>query len=104
AYRDGTLIPELAHYHRHVAAVHGRVVHDDKLRDLAVLQLDSLPDQLRGLPLAAQSAGPGDTVHSVGNSGVRADKLWRYTVGKLRSVYQAEILTGDGRLKARIIE
>jgi len=32
AYRDGTAIPELAHYHRHVAAVHGRVVHRDTHR------------------------------------------------------------------------
>jgi hypothetical protein len=56
------------------------------------------------MPLAAQSAGPGDTVHSVGNSGVLAGKLWRYTAGKVRSVYQAEILTGAGRLIARVIE
>ena len=54
--------------------------------------------------LAAQSAGPGDTVHSVGNSGVLEGALWRYTAGKVRSVYQAEIRTEDGLLKARIIE
>src|SRR5262249_20066156 len=47
AYRDATAIPELAHYHRHVAAVHGRVVHRDTDRDLAVLQLDSLPDHVK---------------------------------------------------------
>src|SRR5437899_2210363 len=40
AYRAGTAITELAHYHRHEAAVHGRVVHRDMHRDLAVLQLD----------------------------------------------------------------
>ena len=49
-------------------------------------------------------AGPGDTVHSVGNSGVLVGKLWRYTAGKVRSVYQAESLTTDSLLKARIIE
>jgi hypothetical protein len=104
AYRDGTVIPELAHYHRYVAAVHGRVVHGDKHRDLAVLQLDSLPDHVKAMRLAEQSAGPGDTVHSIGNSGVLVGKLWRYTAGKVRSVYQAEIRTDDGLLKARIIE
>jgi S1-C subfamily serine protease len=104
AYRDGAAIPELAQYHRQVAAVHGRVVHRDTHRDLAVLQLDCLPDHVKAMPLAAQSAGPGDTVHSVGNSGVLVGKLWRYTAEIVRSVYQAEIITGEGRLKARIIE
>jgi len=103
-YRGGTAIPELAYYHRHVAAVHGRVVHCDMHRDLALLQLDSLPDHVKAIPLAAQSAGPGDTVHAVGNSGVLVGKLWRYTAGKVRSVYQAEILTDNGLLKARILE
>ena len=103
AYRDGTVIHELAHYHRHVAAVRGWVVHSDMDRDLAVLQLDGLPDHVKALPLAAQSAGPGDTVHSVGNSGVLEGKLWRYTAGKVRSVYQAEIRTEDALLKLRVI-
>ena len=104
AYRDGTAIAELAHYHRHVAAVHGRVVHRDTHRDLAVLQLDSLPDHVKAMPLAGQSAVPGDTVHSVGNSGVLVGQLWGYTAGKVRSVYQAEMRTENGLLKARIIE
>jgi hypothetical protein len=104
AYRNGTAIPELAHYHRHVVAVHGRVVHRDTQRDLAGLKLDSLPDHVKAMPLAEQCAGPGDTVHSVGNSGVLTGTLWRYTAGKVRSVYQAEILTKGGLLKARIVE
>jgi S1-C subfamily serine protease len=74
AYRDGTVIPELAHYHGSVAAVHGRVVHRDTQRDLAVLRLESLPDHVKAMPLAARSAGPSDTVHSVGNSGVLAGR------------------------------
>jgi hypothetical protein len=104
AYKDRTVIPQLAHYHRHVAAVHGRVVHRDTDRDLAVLQLDSLPDDVKAMPLAAQSAGPGDTVHSVGNSGVLAGRLWRYTAGKVRSVYQAEFRADSGFVKFRVIE
>src|SRR5262249_13446795 len=104
AYRGGTAIPEFAHYHRHGAAVRGRVVHRDEHRDLAALQLDSLPDPVKAMPLAGQSAGPGDSVPSVGNSGALVGLLWRYTAGKVRSVYQAEILTEDGLVKARIIE
>jgi S1-C subfamily serine protease len=104
AYRDGTVIPELAHYHRHVAAIHGRVLRRGTQRDLAVLQLDSLPEQVKAMRLAVQSPGPGDAVHSVGNSGVLSGKLWRYTAGMVRSVYQAEIVTEEVLLKARVIE
>jgi S1-C subfamily serine protease len=104
AYRDGTAIPELAHYHRQVAAVRGRVVHRDVLRDLALLRLDALPDDVAALPLAAHGAGPGDAVHSLGNSGVTTGTLWRYTAGTVRSVYQAQILQENGLLKARIVE
>jgi S1-C subfamily serine protease len=104
AYRDGAAIPELDHYHRHVAAVPGRVVHRDVRRDLALLRLDTLLDHGTAISLAEQSAGPGDAVHSVGNSGVRAGRLWRYTAGKVRSVYHARIRRENGPMEARIVE
>jgi hypothetical protein len=104
AYRDGAAIPELAHYHHQVAAVRGRVVHCDVLRDLALLRLDALPEDVVAIPLSAHGAGPGDAVHSVGNSGAATGTLWRYTAGKVRSVYQARILQENGLLKARIVE
>jgi S1-C subfamily serine protease len=104
AYRDGAAITELAHYHRQVAAVRGRVVHGDVGRDLALLRLDALPEHVQAIPLAAQSAGPGDTVHSVGNSGVRAGALWRYTAGKARSVYRAKLQLENGQVEARVVE
>ena len=44
--RDGATIPELAHYHRQVAAVYGRVVHREMRRDRALLQLDALPGRV----------------------------------------------------------
>jgi len=104
AYRDGAAVTELDHYHRQVAAVRGRVARRDVARDLALLRLDPLPDHVRAIPLAAQSAGPGDAVHAVGNSGVRAGKLWRYTAGKVRSVYHARIRQGTGQVEARVVE
>jgi hypothetical protein len=104
AYRDGAVIPELVHYHHQVAAVRARVIHRDVPRDLALLRLDALPDEVAEIPLAAHGAGPGDEVHSVGNSGVTTGTLWRYTAGRVRSVYQGEVLHEDGLLKARIVE
>jgi hypothetical protein len=104
AYRDGAAIPELAHYHLQVAAVRGQVVHCDVSRDLALLRLDALPEDVVAIPLSAHGAGPGDAVHSVGNSGAATGTLWRYSAGKVRSVYQARILQENGLLKARIVE
>src|SRR5436190_302487 len=80
------------------------LLHRDGLRDLALLRLDALPDDVAALPLAAHGAGPGDAVHSVGNSGVTTGTLWRYTAGRVRSVYQGQILQENGLLKARIVE
>ena len=54
-YRDGAAIPELVHYHRSAAAIHGQVVHRDTQRDLAVLRLDSLPEHVNALLLDLQS-------------------------------------------------
>jgi S1-C subfamily serine protease len=104
AYRNGTAITELTHYHRQVGAVHAWVVHHEAQRDLALLQLDALPDDVTAMPLAGHSAGPGEAVHSVGNSGAIRGTLWRYTGGRVRSVYQARILQEHGLLKARIVE
>jgi len=103
-YRDDTVIPELTHYHNQVAAVRGRVVRRDVPRDLALLRLDALPDDVVAMPLAAHGAGPGDAVHSVGNSGAATGTLWRYTAGRVRSVYRARILQENGLLKSRIVE
>jgi S1-C subfamily serine protease len=104
AYRDGAAVTEMAYYHRQVAAVRGRVVYREVGRDLALLRLDALPDHVRAIPLAAQSAGPGDAVHSVGNSGVLEGVLWRYTAGTVRSVHRAQLHSENSEAEARIVE
>lgn len=103
-YRDGAVITELPHYHRQVAAVRGQVIHRDAGRDLALLRLDRLPDHIVAIPLSAQGAGPGDTVHSIGNSGVRKGQLWGYTAGKARSVYRSRIRGANGVANVRLVE
>jgi S1-C subfamily serine protease len=102
--RDSGAITELAHYHRHVAAVRGRVIHREVRRDLALLRLDVLPDDVAAIPLSAHGAKPGDTVHSIGNSGVQKGRLWRYTAGQVRSAYRARIRRANGVVDARLVE
>jgi Trypsin-like peptidase domain len=102
--RDGAAVTELAHYHRQVPAIRARVIHREPRRDLALLGLDTLPDDVKAIPLSARGARPGDTVHSIGSSGVQKGQLWRYTAGQVRSVYHARIRRANGVVDARLVE
>jgi serine/threonine protein kinase/HEAT repeat protein len=70
------------------------VVARDPGHDLALLQLDAVPASARPLRLAPKSPKSGENVHSIGGSGVNLatgeGTLWRYTPGKVRSVYQKQ--------------
>lgn len=67
--------------------VRGRVVARSAEKDLAVVELASVPDQVSALPLAAGSPNPGQKLYAVGNSGIGSGVLWRYIEGSVRAVY-----------------
>lgn len=84
-------------------AFSGRVLGLWKERDLALVQLDDLPAGLTAVPLAADSAQPGETVHSVGNPGV-SDGLWVYCSGNVRQIFPINMTYADGqRVRARVL-
>lgn len=104
---DGKLMVEASHYLKKCATVNGRVVITDPQRDLALVQLDCLPDGAMELTLANVSARPGDDVHSIGNSGLAKNAggmLWRYTRGSVRQVYARKIKTDDAKIEVQIVE
>jgi S1-C subfamily serine protease len=61
-----------------------RVLARDDRRDLALLELESVPRGAHALPLAREEASPGQRVHSIGNPG-RSGALWVYTSGTVRT-------------------
>ncbi len=65
--------------------IRGKVLKVAKGQDLALVQLDKLPEGTPVLKLSARSASPGQTVHSVGNPGA-SDARWSYTSGTVRQV------------------
>jgi S1-C subfamily serine protease len=75
-------------------AISGKVINRDKKRDLALIELKSLPAGVPELPLALQSVRPGETVHAIGNSGYTGPNaesvLWRYSRGEVRQVYKTK--------------
>jgi S1-C subfamily serine protease len=65
----------------------GTVLYADQKRDLALVKVDKLPQGTTAIPMARESVGPGDNVHSIGNPGA-SDALWAYTPGAVKAVYK----------------
>jgi S1-C subfamily serine protease len=92
AYRDGKLIAEADHYRDNLQqlrksglVVRGHVLARDAGRNLALLDLESLPDGVPALSVAETDAKPGARLHALGHpNGVEA--LWVYSAGSVRQV------------------
>ena len=83
--------------------IRGRVLSVDRKRDLALVELDRLPEGATAIPMAAESCGPGENVESIGNPGT-TDALWVYTSGTVRAVYQKTFRTGAGEHDFKVVE
>jgi S1-C subfamily serine protease len=106
AYRDGRAIPEKTHYLDHVneLALAGRVVAKDPKCDLAIVQVERLPEGVAAMPLAASSPRPGQQVHSIGCPKV-SDALWVYSGGSVRQVYHKRIRVNETQVvDAQVVE
>ncbi len=110
AFRDGQPIPEKTYYSDRAnrLGIAGKVVALDKAADLAVIQLDKVPEEVKAIPLAAGTPDPGDNVHSIGNAG-KSGALFGYVKGTVRQSYRkkwkAEL--GKGKVvnfEAKVIE
>jgi S1-C subfamily serine protease len=104
AYRAGKVITDRNYYENRQLIIRGRVIKIDTERDLALIELDSLPEGVGELKLAAETPDPGEGVHSVGCPG-KSSGLWVYSYGKVRSVNPMR-WTDNGRVNrsATVIE
>jgi serine protease Do len=88
-FKDGEVVTDLTTYQQQQRkAIKGKVIARDEKRDLALVQLESLPEGVRALPLAKRSATKDDAVLSIGNSGIVAaagqqPTLWKMRTGKV---------------------
>lgn len=105
ATKDGRTAVDRKHYVDNVKTlgIRGRIVAVDRKRDLALIQLDKLPEGVEPAKLAAASPTPGDSVESIGNPG-SSDALWVYTSGTVRSVYRKQFRTGAGDHEFTVVE
>jgi S1-C subfamily serine protease len=97
-YTKGKLVTAVDDYLPH-PPIHGRVIYFDEKRDLALVQLEELPEGIVALPLAAEPALPGQAVYSLGNATANTDKprdarLWRFLDGRAELRY-FDVVTFD---------
>lgn len=103
--KDGQVIAERKFYADQFdkLALRARVVGVDRRRDLAILQLPSVPDDAAAIEMAAEPISPGESVHSLGNP-TSTDVLWAYTSGTVRAVYRKHFRTGAGEHEFTVVE
>lgn len=109
-FRDGHPVAEKEFYKDRAKryGIAGRVIALDKKADLAVIQVEHVPEKTDALPLAAGSPEPGANVHSIGSAG-KSDALFGYVKGSVRQVYKkdwkAELEPRKiARFEAKVIE
>jgi serine protease Do len=81
----------------------GNVLAVDRKRDLALVELNRLPEGAKAVQLAEKSITPGSRVDSIGNPGA-SDVLWVYTSGTVRSVYEKQFRTSAGDHQFKVVE
>ncbi|MFN4259818.1 MAG: serine protease [Gemmataceae bacterium] len=70
--------------------VTGRVIATDERRNLALIELESVPPDVVPLPLAQTSPVPGEALHCIGNpNGIEA--VWVYSAGVVRQLVPANL-------------
>ena len=89
--RDGQPVSEKEYYIDRAKrlAIGGKVILFNKKADLALIQLDSIPDKVAAVPLATGSPEPGSATHTIGNAG-KSGALYGYVKGTVRAVYQKQ--------------
>lgn len=107
--KDGTVMSEKKKYMDRVAAgqaLKGKVLHRDRTRDLALVELDKLPTDTPALPMAKVSPRPGEKTISILNP-EKVDSTFGSVTGDVRAVDVREFIVGgsDGtwRIKAKMV-
>lgn len=91
---SGKLIVEPAHYRSRADALRGEVIHRDTGRDLALIQLPSLPGTVKAIKLAAALPEPGERLASIAGLPQGSEGLWIMSVGSVRMSYRRSHANG----------
>ena len=101
-YKDGKLLSSKSEY-GDADRVKAKLWRGVKEKDLAILQLDSVPGDAHPLPLAGDSPRRGEDVHTVGGSPRESIGLWIYSKGNVREVQKDRFWIETGEIVAWVI-
>jgi S1-C subfamily serine protease len=94
--QTGCYILDRKYYLKNRLGIRSTVIYRDRMRDVALIELDRVPGGIKPLELASVSPRQGDRVHIVGNSGIYTGLLWQYRGAKVVKVGYLEINYGRG--------
>ncbi|MCZ2343326.1 MAG: HEAT repeat domain-containing protein [Bacteroidales bacterium] len=86
----------------------GRVISTSREKDLAVVELDSVPEWAVPVSLSTRSAEVGSTLYSIGASGIElkdlSGTLWRMSTGEVRARSKRVVKFPDQVVDATLLE
>lgn len=97
ATRNGELLTDRWKYATELKSIKATIIDTDASRDLALLVLDTIPDDVEALQVSDTPTHPGDRVHELGNPGA-SDAMWVYTSGTVRQVYRTKTTLSNGQV------
>lgn len=102
---DGLPVQEMAYYYDLLEdhPIRARVIDSDPKRDLALIQLDSLPEGTTALKLASGPTISGDSLYSIGSPDY-TDACFVLSAGEVRAVVKRKIRYSDQLVDCRIVE
>jgi HEAT repeat protein len=110
SYTDGEVEPNPRYYLDNVKTlgIRATALLKSEAQDLALLELERVPDGVEGLPLASKPAGAGAKLYSVGASGIElanfTGTLWRLSSGEARARNRHSIRIGGQSFDAMFLE
>jgi S1-C subfamily serine protease len=97
-YRNGALVSGRAFYRAHARrlAVPARVLHVDRKRDLALVEVGRVPATAREAPLAARPPRPGERLYRVSSPALAGAEAWGHASGEVKQVSHESFRYPDG--------
>ncbi len=90
-YSNGKLVTDHDEYSIRDTRI-ATVWKSDPIKDLAILQVESVPFESRPVELAASPPDPGEETHTVGGSPAESIGLWIYSKGNVREVHHDQFV------------
>lgn len=83
-FENGEIVSDSDATIKESRAIWAEVIDTSVERDLAIIRLESLPDNAPVLRIAKKNASPGQTIHSIAGSAQGTQGLWAYSTGHVR--------------------